>query len=94
MAIRYDVVSTAEADNMLMDLWTNAPSAVRKEITRASAEIDKYLKEDAHLKGFIYGDEVPPRRVWVRAPLVVHFEVSEPDRRVRIIGFEMAKKTT
>ncbi len=94
MVIRYDVVSTAEADDELMKLWTNAPSAERRDITQASAEIDRYLKEDAHLKGFIYGDEDPPRRVWVRAPMVVHFEVSEPDRRVRILGFEKAKKGT
>jgi hypothetical protein len=76
MPIPFDVVSTAEANDELIDLWRKATPRERDVITQASANIDKYLSSDAHLKGFSYSREFPQRRLFVKSPLVVYFDVS------------------
>jgi hypothetical protein len=76
MSIPYDVVSTAEANDELTDLWRKATSRERDAITEASAYIDKYLSSDAHLKGFAYSRKFSQRRLFVKSPLVVYFDVA------------------
>jgi hypothetical protein len=84
---RYTVVALEEADNELLTLWLNSPSE-RRAITRASYELETDLRHDAGQKGAPRPTPAQPtRRYLERGPLGVYFEVSEPDRLVRILGF-------
>jgi hypothetical protein len=87
MSTRYTVVTTPIADNQLAAVWLNAPGE-RAAISRASHQVGLTLREDAHQKGTpapVAG--FPSRRYLEEYPLGVYFEVSEPDRLVRILGF-------
>lgn len=86
MAIRFDVIALPKARDQLASLWVAAPQGIRRQISQASDFIDRYLRTDAHLKGVQVAAD-PDRRYLVSEPLVVEFEVSELDRRVRLRTF-------
>ena len=79
--MRYTVVATRKARRQLARFWTAASSPDRGEITRASAVIDATLRNHpkaiakARPEGLFIADEPPLR---------VYFEISEPDRLVKI----------
>jgi hypothetical protein len=88
MAIRYTVVMTQEASNQLTAIWVNAPSPERAAITQASHELETEVAADAHQKGCAYPlPGQPSRKALFCYPLLMYFEVSEPDRLVRIVGY-------
>ncbi len=88
MATRYTVTSTQRADGQLVNLWTSAAPGERALITQASDELDMILSEDAELKGMSLSSAASNLRSLDHHPLRVYFEVSEPDRMVRIVGFQ------
>jgi len=92
MATRY-TFSTQRADGQLVNLWTSAAPGERSLITQASNELDQDLSEDAERKGTPLSTAAPNVRILDRDPLRVYFEVSEPDRMVRIIGFQKIPAT-
>jgi hypothetical protein len=84
---RYTVVSSDEADDELLAIWLNSPSE-RTAITRASHDLDAALRHDAHHKGMPRPSPASASRRYLECyPLGVYFEVSEPDRMVRILQF-------
>lgn len=85
--IRYTVVWHDDVLNGLMRIWMNA--ADRDEIASATAAIDRELAEDADQKGRPVGDRL---RVLRKPPLEILFDVSEPDRLVRIVALERRGK--
>jgi len=88
MATRYTVVSTQRADGQLVNLWTSAAPGERALITQASDELDVILSEDAEQKGGPLSSTALNLRFLDHQPLRVYFDVSEPDRMVRIFGFQ------
>jgi hypothetical protein len=88
MAIRYTVVATEYAQDRLTTLWVNAAPAERGAISRASNAIDRELRDDADQKGVPAGPSLPGVLTWDHPPLRAYFEVSEPDRLVRIVDFD------
>jgi hypothetical protein len=90
---RYTVVSRDEADDELTTIWLNHP-AERAAITRASHILESSLRHDADQQGTPCPTPLLPNlRMMDHGPLRVRFEVSEPDRLVRIIGYEKLNVT-
>jgi hypothetical protein len=89
MATRYTVVSTQHADDQLLTLWMNASPADRAAITRASHAIDAALRDDPDQKGVSLDTISPGLRLLDEPPLRAYFEVSEPDRLIWIVDFEI-----
>jgi hypothetical protein len=91
---RYTVVTTEDADNELLTIWLNN-RAERGAITRASHRMDQDLRFDAERKGTEDPDfNTPSRRIWEYPPLRVYFEVSEPDRLVRVLQIVWSPETS
>lgn len=90
MPTRYDVVMGPKAEDDLAELWRAGSHLQRLRITKAAQFMQTYLSQDAHLKGIRYPHQ-PTRRFVVKHPLVVHFDVSEPDRRVTILAVHATK---
>jgi hypothetical protein len=89
MSIRYTVVAIEEAENQLIALWMAAPAGQRAAITDASDRLDWELRFDADQKGVpAPATGHPERHALDHPPLRAYFEVSEPDRLVRILGFD------
>lgn len=78
--MNFDVIWVPAAESQLAAIWTNARD--RNAVTRASDRIDRELRTDPQSKG---ESRPPGLRVLIDLPLVVYFEVSEPDRRVRVL---------
>ena len=76
---RFTVVWAPDAEDQLAEIWTNA--ADRVAVTAAANSIDRELGEDPVRIGT--ADSEGLFRV-VRPPLLVLFEVREPDRIVEI----------
>lgn len=90
---RYTVVAIPAADDELLSIWLNAGSE-RADVTRASHLIETTLRTDAGQQGVPDPTPASPsRRALLHYPLRALFEVSEPDRLVRIIGFEKISST-
>jgi hypothetical protein len=83
------VSSSTIANNQLARIWTQATPADRAALSLASNTIDRELREDAEQKGLRVSSATSHRRQLEISPLRVYFDVSEPDRRVRIVGFEL-----
>jgi hypothetical protein len=85
---RYTVVSSDAADDVLVSLWLNYPKD-RKAITRASHVLQSALRYDPEPQGSPAGPKHPPGTLTLdRLPLRVLYEVSEPDRIVRLVDWE------
>jgi hypothetical protein len=77
--MRFTVIWTAVALELLADLWISAPD--REAVTEAVEEVDRWLSEDPESKGEeFYGD-----RLLVVSPVYVTYRVEEADRIVEII---------
>ena len=86
---RYTVVATDEATDELTTLWLNNPSQ-RRAITNASHALEAALRNDADQKGIPAQSAAHPSLCAPdHEPLRVLFEVSELDRLVRLLGFEL-----
>lgn len=78
---KYTVTWSPEAMADLATLWLDAVD--RDAVAESSDRIDVDLRWDAHLRG----DERPlSKRTYYEWPLGVDFEVSEPDRMVRVLA--------
>lgn len=78
--MNFDVVYVPSAEAQLAAIWVNAPD--QADVSRASDRIDRLLGSDP----LTAGESRPPgRRGAIELPLVVYYEVSEPDRRVRVL---------
>jgi hypothetical protein len=75
------VVWDPDAENELADLWVHSP--VQRAITDAANRIDALLRVDPHLQGTNLSGS---RRILFEPPLAVIFEVSIPDRLVRVLA--------
>ena len=70
-----------------MTIWLNHP-AERAAITQASYALETALRHDADGKGIPRPAPASPGRRYLEwGALGVYFEVSEPDRRVRLVEF-------
>jgi hypothetical protein len=80
--MKFTVIWKAVAENRLAALWVDADPADRPAITAAANAIDAKLRVDPHLLG-----ESRPggRRILFERPLVVTFEVREPDRTASVL---------
>lgn len=78
--MNFDVIWIPSAENQLADIWVNA--ADRSAVTEASSRIDQILGTDPNGAGESRTDG---RRILIELPLVVYYEVSAPDRRVRVL---------
>ena len=78
--MKFTVIWKATAETQLAELWMTA--ADRKVIRAAADEIEAALRTDPVSFGESRDAET---RVAVVAPLVVHFEVHEDDRRVIVL---------
>ena len=78
--MKFMVVWKATAEAQLAELWMTATD--RKAIREAASEIESNLRADP----ISFGESRDAQtRVAVVAPLVVHFEVHEDDRRVIVL---------
>ena len=77
--MRFTVLWSTIAEGQLFDLWSNSPGQ-RPEITRASQQIDRLLRNDPATKGRPFGVS----RVLIEPPIVVPFTVDEGDRKVKV----------
>jgi hypothetical protein len=94
MSIRFTVVHTAKAENQLIEMWMNAPPGERAHITRASHLLESELRQDADQKGIPVKSPDKPYPLFLDCrPLRAYFDVSEPDRLVRIHEFERLEAT-
>lgn len=75
------VVWDPDAENELADLWVHAPD--QQAIADAANRIDALLRVDPHLQGVPLAGT---RRVLSVPPLGIIFEVSIPDRLVRVLA--------
>lgn len=74
----FTVVWMPTAENDLALLWVTAGD--RQAVTDAANRIDRELRVDGHMKGMdAFGD-----RYYVDPPLAVFYDVSVPDRLVRV----------
>jgi hypothetical protein len=78
--MNFTVVWVPSAEDQLADLWLNARD--RGALTRAADRIHRLLGTDPINAGESRPDD---RRVLIELPLVVYFEISEPDRMVRVL---------
>ncbi len=78
--MNFDVWYVPAAENELATIWANATE--RNAVTEASDRIDAALARDPLGVGESRADRY---RVLIDLPLVVYYEVSEPDRRVRVL---------
>ena len=76
----YRVIWPRAARNDLADIWMNSPD--RNDVTAASAEIDRLLKDDPLRVGQPMQSSV--RRRLTVPPLGVLYEVIEDDKRVLV----------
>ena len=76
---RYTVLWSHDAEDQLADAWLQAQD--RQAVTVAQARIDQELAADAETKGIDLGEGLRLLKV---PPLKAFFEVSEPDRIVRV----------
>ncbi len=88
MPTRYMLSSSPQADNQLARIWVDAADADRPAITQAADTIDAELREDPDQKGTALPAVSATLRQLVVPPLLAYYEVSVPDRRVRIIDYE------
>lgn len=86
--MRYSVLSTKHADDQLSRIWTNSPG-LRNAIAAASNEIDRELRDDPDQKGVSYAASAPGIRALDVSPLRAWYTVSEPDRTVMIVEYEL-----
>ena len=78
--MKFTVVWKAKAEAQLAELWMTATD--RTTIREAASEIENALRSDP----VSFGESRDAQtRVAVVAPLVVHFEVHEDDRRVTVL---------
>lgn len=78
--MNFDVWWIPAAEDQLAEIWMAA--ADRNAVTQAADRIDTALSADP----LGVGESRPDRyRVLIEMPLVVYYEVSEPDRRVRVL---------
>jgi plasmid stabilization system protein ParE len=78
--MNFDVWWIPAAENQLAEIWMAATD--RNAVTQAADRIDTALAADP----LGVGESWPDRyRVLIDMPLVVYYEVSEPDQRVRVL---------
>jgi hypothetical protein len=77
--VKYTVIWLRPVEAKLADMWLADDD--REAITRATREIDQFLKIQAHTIGESRSDE---KRILIVAPLGVIFRVYEDDRVVRV----------
>jgi hypothetical protein len=82
--MNYQVVLTARAEAQLAELWLSA--ADRAETSWAADAIDRQLKRNPNHAGTLLFDTVRRLRM---PPLVVDFEVTEDDRLVNVLRFQL-----
>lgn len=80
--MKYSVRWREEAGDELADIWLEAESAERREVTAAADAIDLALANRPTECGESRGER---RRVFYIEPLAVIFEVSEPDWTVNVL---------
>jgi hypothetical protein len=79
--MKYTVVYTSLADDLLATIWLNA--ADRQQVADASDRIQSILKWDAHLQGQAH----PNRwRVLAVGSLIATFRVEPADRKVTVLA--------
>ena len=85
--MKYTVVWLKAAQDLLADLWLNAPD--RREFTDAANAIDAQLRIDP----FAYSESrgTDDQRVLIFPPLGVAFDVSDGDRLVTVYAVWVVK---
>ena len=77
--MKWTVVWNPNASNQLADIWLRAVD--RNAVASATAEIERAIAQDPENAGFeYYGD-----RLYVVLPISAVYEISPPDRLVRVI---------
>jgi mRNA-degrading endonuclease RelE of RelBE toxin-antitoxin system len=79
--MKYTVLWSTGAENQLAEIWLTA--ADRQAVTQAQAEIDHELSRNPLQKATHVAEGLYRLRI---APLQILFELSEPDRRVRVVA--------
>ena len=88
MSTRYVASADVHATNRLTQIWTQASSADRALITRASNRIDAELSEDADQKGIPLASVSPTLRYLDISPLRVYFHALVAAQIALIIDYE------
>lgn len=78
---RFTVVWHSDVKNELAELWMAASD--RRALSAAADRLDRELAVDPQRKGRPVGDQL---RVLTEPPLEILFDVSEPDRLVKIVA--------
>lgn len=86
--MRYTVVWKPKAERQLATIWTDATN--RNSVTIAANAIDELLKTQPESVGESRGSN---SRIVVLEPLVVHFEIIEDDRKVRVLWVNKSPRT-
>jgi hypothetical protein len=85
--MKFTVVWTQAAEDALTQLWLDADSAVREQISRASDEIDSILSKSADTAG--ESRETEFQRMLIVMPLGISYKVKPLDRIASIASVHL-----